>query len=1220
MNCVQIKSKLRNSPKAFCVSVLFLFFFSFPCLNTFSDSSEQKSIETKDKYITDSKSTTTVSKPTATSAPQEVVKQTYTIKASADEFGGQITPAGETPVVKNSNQTYTIAPKSGYLIDDVQIDGTSIGPVDSYSFDNNASDHTIEVRFKRNNRPGSLVIYPNQNFSINQKDVIKEQVTSVINNHQNLAVVHTYNIFALANLGGNISPSGTITVSEASNQTFVITPSVDHLITDVKVDGISVGAVSAYTFNNIRAEHTISAFFSSFNPGINYYTITTSTNSNGSVIPRGVITTAQVSNQTISIVPDVHYHIADVLVDGSSVGAVSTYTFSHISADHLLSAIFAINTHVITASFGSNGLILPSGTLTVNEGGDQTFSILPAANYHIQNVLVDGVSVGAVTSYPFNNVSADHTISVTFAHDLPSYVILSSSGDHGHISPVGVNNVTQGSSQVFTIIPDSGYQIQSVLVDNIVINLVNNTYTFTNVTSNHTIEVNFVPIGTSTNNFRFVFDSSTTLLKELNWKNANGISKRIVWDEETRFEPDHHSPSWLNIYLHSFTGADPSYFHSSWCFSTVDNNPANCVPLTHADIHYQFLAPSTSDRVQIQASSTGLTVQDDFHFVDDTIYLNVTMTNTLDQEMKRVDMPVHLGGLVIGNFDTNIRKIYVCTFGPDGFCPNPNDGPGLARLRNIKSGTIEGRFENPAGSGWDMYPGGYSPVAVLWGAAKFNADNTIVNCGNPTNCDDVTIGAQFLTNVSFPTTIGFQEIPANPHSPMLNARIITSLLPGESRTYNLVYQLVDGEGLWEDSLLPYKNWFNLEYGTFNPQRQQLEPTPQYCPTAPFHYGVGSNSGGGYYDLNTMRYLPNTTLRNLFAVNTVLQQLQQSGIKRFGVWKTAINGNLIGGNEFDPNITLIDPNIDAGPDRSKINDFTSAFAQNNVDIFWFARPCRYIEGANIDYSVYPPIIRGGTWNGSVDLRESATRDRYFNDMKSFVDRGVKGFYLDEGNFCPGFENFLKYIRDEFKRQNNVDLFLLQEGSIDRNSLISPQIPVIKLPYYDWNTSILLNYLVPDATYYGGGINSSLSEAELDDILSKGYQAISGTVLTSRFCHVLKTSYDNQVIKWQRYGQRIGCPAPDPVSDACLNYPDKYYTVTITSNTGGSVSPSGVLPHILEGWDFTMTITADPGYHISRIGFYHNGLGTFEIHPTGNTTTYTLISPPIFDNANFDVTFE
>ncbi len=75
--------------------------------------------------------------------------------------------------------------------------------------------------------------------------------------------------------------------------------------------------------------------------------------------------------------------------------------------------------YAITASAGPDGSISPAGSITVAYGGSQTFSITANTGYVVANVLVDGGSRGAITSFTFSNVKADHTISATFAPSAP---------------------------------------------------------------------------------------------------------------------------------------------------------------------------------------------------------------------------------------------------------------------------------------------------------------------------------------------------------------------------------------------------------------------------------------------------------------------------------------------------------------------------------------------------------------------------------------------------------------------------------------------------------------------------------------------------------------------------------------------------------------------------------------------------------------------------------
>ena len=70
-----------------------------------------------------------------------------------------------------------------------------------------------------------------------------------------------YTIKATAGAGGSISPSGSVSVREGRDQTFTITPDKGYAVSNVKIDGKSIGAVKSYTFENIRRTHTIEVIF-----------------------------------------------------------------------------------------------------------------------------------------------------------------------------------------------------------------------------------------------------------------------------------------------------------------------------------------------------------------------------------------------------------------------------------------------------------------------------------------------------------------------------------------------------------------------------------------------------------------------------------------------------------------------------------------------------------------------------------------------------------------------------------------------------------------------------------------------------------------------------------------------------------------------------------------------------------------------------------------------
>jgi hypothetical protein len=286
-----------------------------------------------------------------------------------------------------------------------------------------------------------------------------------------------------ASQNGTITPSGQVSILHYQDTTFAITPNTGYHVVDVLVDGSNVGAVESYTFTHVAANHSISASFA-----INTYTLAAATGPNGSIVPSGNIAVNYGVDQAFIITPDIGYHIVDVLVDGGSVGAINSYSFAHVAANHSISAFFAINTYTLAAATGQNGSIMPSGDIIINYGADQTFSITPVTGYHIVDVMIDGSSIGAVAQYTFTAVAANHSISATF--EINTYTLTAVADLHGSIRPSGDIIVNYGADKTFNITPDTGYHIVGVLVDGNSIGAVDE-HTFTSIAANHSISASF---------------------------------------------------------------------------------------------------------------------------------------------------------------------------------------------------------------------------------------------------------------------------------------------------------------------------------------------------------------------------------------------------------------------------------------------------------------------------------------------------------------------------------------------------------------------------------------------------------------------------------------------------------------------------------------------------------------------------------------------------------
>jgi len=153
-----------------------------------------------------------------------------------------------------------------------------------------------------------------------------------------------------------------------------------------------------------------------------------------------------------------------------------------------VSATFIIDTYTIVATAGPGGAIEPEGQVQVNHGDDKEFVITPDAGYEIADVVVDGVSVGAVANYTFNNVVSDHTIDASFS--LLEYTITVSASplEGGTVSGGGV--YMHGETVDLTAVPDDSYRFKNWTEGGVVVST-NANYSFTASTSRDLV-ANFI--------------------------------------------------------------------------------------------------------------------------------------------------------------------------------------------------------------------------------------------------------------------------------------------------------------------------------------------------------------------------------------------------------------------------------------------------------------------------------------------------------------------------------------------------------------------------------------------------------------------------------------------------------------------------------------------------------------------------------------------------------
>ncbi|MFA5196819.1 MAG: ATP-binding protein [Patescibacteria group bacterium] len=381
-------------------------------------------------------------------------ESSYTITVTSGAHGS-ISPDGYVSVLAGNEQSFIITPDAGYQIEDVLVDDIHWGPVSTHTFTDIQTDHTISA-----------------SFSIN-----------------------TYSLTYTAGANGSITGTNPQTVEYGSDGSAVTATPDSGYHFESWSDGI---LTATRTDTNIQDNLSVTASFA-----LSTFTLTPSAGVNGSISPQVAQTVDYGSAKTFTFTPNTGYHIDDVLIDGVSQGNLTSYTFSDIQANHIISVSFAINTYSLSANAGSGGTINPSGTKVVNYNASQTYAISANPGYKINKVEVDGISVGTISSHTFTNINADHTISATFVADAPvntNHTIFVSSvtqkpeddtGNDGYVTPNGNVTVEDGKNQTFQIVAGENTRIVDVLVDGTSLGSID-TYTFANVQANHTIKAVFI--------------------------------------------------------------------------------------------------------------------------------------------------------------------------------------------------------------------------------------------------------------------------------------------------------------------------------------------------------------------------------------------------------------------------------------------------------------------------------------------------------------------------------------------------------------------------------------------------------------------------------------------------------------------------------------------------------------------------------------------------------
>lgn len=389
--------------------------------------------------------------------PKNVAVESYDITATAGE-GGTITAEGladgKVSVTEGESATFTITANDGYEVSDVKVDGTSVGKRTSYTFESVTAAHTIEATFAfANYTAANPFEFPTTKGTT--KTLEAEHATTITEACGATEWRCEVNSEAWASNGKyinslNKTSTGADSVAYAYNApvagTYKVTVtyrsgSDTNKLAWSEQDGkitASQVATPNSKVNNVLQAKTVEFNMVVTTAGAGTLVFTAPDGDSPQTDKFDIelvkladeadlteLQTAITNAEAILNAADKDKYSAAALVElqelvnaGKQLTTASSQTDVDAKKAEITAKTADIQTQfTITATAGNGGKIAPTGATNVYKGTSKAFTITPNDGYHVDSLTVDGTAVDVVTEYTFSDVTANHTIAVTFAKD-----------------------------------------------------------------------------------------------------------------------------------------------------------------------------------------------------------------------------------------------------------------------------------------------------------------------------------------------------------------------------------------------------------------------------------------------------------------------------------------------------------------------------------------------------------------------------------------------------------------------------------------------------------------------------------------------------------------------------------------------------------------------------------------------------------------------------------
>gem|GEM_PF-2724229 len=449
------------------------------------------------------------------------------VLTGVDGEHGTISPGFHT-VNWGWNDTLTITPDAGYCIESISDNSTYMPVTNPYVLYNVILSHNVFVKFKAGYNVTASVsgdhgtvtpvyqavdagdsavvtITPAKGYEIESitdndtlRTVTSSYVISNVNQDHNVVVTFTplLNLVSASVSGGDgtVSPD-TQSVYTGSTYEINIYPDSGYCIASITDNDSSIAiydpTAGSYGISNIDTAHTVVVVFRPF------HLVSASVSGGHGTVSPDTQSVPEGWSYEINIYPDSGYCIESIVDNDSSIAiydpSAGSYGISNIDTAHTVVVTFRPFRLVSASVSGGHGSVSPD-TMSVPNGATCEVNIYPDSGYCIGSITDNDSSIAIYDnftgSYGIFNIDTAHTVEVTF---IPCYTVNASvSGGNGTLSPT-THKVPDGYTACgITMVPDSGYVVQSITDNGSPVEVPgNNVYQIYNVHEDHTVVVTF---------------------------------------------------------------------------------------------------------------------------------------------------------------------------------------------------------------------------------------------------------------------------------------------------------------------------------------------------------------------------------------------------------------------------------------------------------------------------------------------------------------------------------------------------------------------------------------------------------------------------------------------------------------------------------------------------------------------------------------------------------